>query len=309
MRYAKLQFKCNLMNDAELPYYKGAIFRNLFPGHFKHVACKERKRQCDKCRLAERCDYTSLIEIPRSVVLAKKMVVTSPPRPFIIEPPQTTAREFAAGMPFDFNLILFGEAVDALPVFVRAMKRMGELGPGKGTALFGIKEIRVDNENIFSLSIPMREMAVMPESLHLPELAPNGKKEVSLRIKFKTPLRIKYQEGVEPALPFHVFVRMMLRRLSSMCACYGDGEPSYDYRGLIDYAKTSATTAARFEWFDWRRNATRQVKSLMKGCVTGNVVYTGKIDNYLPLINVCERLHAGKQATYGLGQFECESLT
>ncbi|MDY6903960.1 MAG: CRISPR system precrRNA processing endoribonuclease RAMP protein Cas6 [Thermodesulfobacteriota bacterium] len=309
MHYAKFQFKSNLMNDVVLPYYKGALFKNLFPGHFKHVACKERKRQCDKCRLVDRCDYTRLIEIPKSVVFTKRLPMTSPPRPFLIEPPLTRAREFAAGMPFDFNLILFGEAVDCLPVFVRTMKRLGELGFGKGAALYTMKEILIGNENIYTTAIPTREMAVMPDALYPPALGPTGDREIALRITFKTPLRIKYYDDPVPELPFHVFVRMMLRRLSSMLACYGEGEPSYDYKGLIEYARENTSAESQLTWFDWRHNASRQAKSLMKGCITGTVVYTGKIDNFLPLINACELLHVGRQATYGLGQFEYEELT
>ncbi|MDY6825340.1 MAG: CRISPR system precrRNA processing endoribonuclease RAMP protein Cas6 [Thermodesulfobacteriota bacterium] len=309
MRYAKCQFKCNLMNDVKLPYYKGAVFRNLFPGHFKHVACNERKRSCDKCRKSDRCEYTGFIEIPKNVVFSKKLPTISPPRPFIVEPPQTTAREFAAGMPFDFNLILIGEAVDALPLFIRAMKRMGEIGFGKGPGLFAIKEIMVRDENIFTNAVPMREIAVMPETLSPPELSPAGRRDVSLRVTFKTPLRIKYYDAAVPELPFHVFVRMMLRRISSLAGCYGSREPAYDYKAFIEYAKNNVESASHLEWFDWKHKAARQDKSLMKGSITGNVFYTGKIDNFLPLINACELLHIGKQAAYGMGLFEHEGLT
>jgi len=309
MHYAKCDFKCNLVNDTDLPLYKGSVFRDLFSGSFKRAACQDKKGRCDQCGLIEQCDYTGMVELPKTVVFSKRLPMTSPPRPFIIEPPQTNARGFAAGMPFDFNMILFGEAVDALPVFIRTMKQIAEFGFGKGAPLFMIKEVLVRDENIYTSAIPVSEMAIVPQNITVPEIAMAGSRETVLRINFKTPMRIKQYDAPVPELPFHVFVRMMLRRVSSLFACYGGGDPGLEYKAIIDYAKENVSVTPQLAWFDWKSKGGRQEKSLMRGSVTGSVTYSGEIDNFLPLIRLCEKLHIGKQIAYGMGLFECEEIS
>lgn len=42
------------------------------------------------------------------------------------------------------------------------------------------------------------------------------------------------------------------------------------------------------------------------GGMIGYVTYQGALSEFLPLIELCQRLHIGKQTTFGLGCFTAE---
>jgi len=42
--------------------------------------------------------------------------------------------------------------------------------------------------------------------------------------------------------------------------------------------------------------------------MTGKIIYSGDISEFLPLIAFCEKVHLGKQTTFGLGKIKTEML-
>ena len=107
-------------------------------------------------------------------------------------------------------------------------------------------------------------------------------------------------------MPFHVFVRAMLRRASSLLNFYGDGEPPLDYKGLVKRATEVSILDSDLNWFDWQRYSQRQDKAMLMGGITGSITYEGKIGEYLPLIDFCSKVHIGKQTAFGLGKIKVE---
>ena len=63
-----------------------------------------------------------------------------------------------------------------------------------------------------------------------------GHQVFQVRLALKTPLRLKFNNRIERDLPFHVLVRAMLRRISSLFTAYAGGEPDLDYKGLLERA-------------------------------------------------------------------------
>jgi hypothetical protein len=114
---------------------------------------------------------------------------------------------------------------------------------------------------------------------------------------------------LQAELPFHIFVRAMLRRISSLFYYYGNGEPSFDYKSLIHEASQIKIVDSSLNWFDWRRYSNRQDQAMLMGGITGSIVYEGNLDKYLPLIDVCTIVHLGKQSTFGLGKISAEFIT
>jgi CRISPR/Cas system endoribonuclease Cas6 (RAMP superfamily) len=41
-----------------------------------------------------------------------------------------------------------------------------------------------------------------------------------------------------------------------------------------------------------------------QGGITGNLSYSGKMAEFLPLMKYCEKVRIGKQTTFGLGKIE-----
>ncbi len=129
-----------------------------------------------------------------------------------------------------------------------------------------------------------------------------------VKIILKTPLRLKFENKLQAFLPFHILVRAMLRRMSSLLNAFGEGEPAIDYKGLINIARNVEIAESNLAWFDWRRYSFRQDQAMLMGGITGSIIYRDVPFEFMPLFDFCEKVHIGKQTTFGLGQFEVEKI-
>jgi len=309
MLYGKYQFFCRLIDEAILPYYKGSTFRGVFGRALKRVTCALKMKECNQCLLKRRCVYALFFETPISSGTSEDPRIVSPPHPFVIEPPLTTDTQFPEGSSFDFHLLLFGEANHNLPYFIYAFEQMGKIGIGKRIngkrGHFSLEEVKSGDKSIYSSSDQTLK-AEKPFTLTLKDMEGFPQSTFRLRLNIITPFRIKFENRLKADLPFHVLVRAMLRRMSSLLNSYGDGEPSLDYRGLVKRAKEVKIVDEDLNWFDWRRYSFRQDKAMLMGGMIGYVTYEGDMGEYMPLIEFCSQVHLGKQTTFGLGKIKAE---
>jgi len=303
MQFGRYEISCTLLDDALLPPYKGSTFRGAFGGALKRVVCAVRHKDCPSCLLAKRCVYAATFEAearggdPRGLMAAR-------PHPYVIEPPMTAQTRFFQGDSFDFSLLLFGEANQNLPYYIYAFEQMGEGGVGKKIgetrARLRVMGVRAGGTNIFAVERRSLDPVPAPE-LPIPDL-PKSDEPVSVTLTLETPLRLKQENRLQASLPFHVLVRAMLRRISSLYAAYGGGEPPLDYRGLVARAAAVETVSSRLRWHDWERYSHRQDQAMLMGGMLGSITYRGRLSEYLPLLEVCRELHIGKQTSFGLGK-------
>ena len=313
MLYGKYQFLCQLENQAILPFYKGSTFRGLFGHALKKIVCALKRQECDRCLLKERCVYALVFETQVAMQLPKDSRIASPPHPFVIEPPQTTETNFPKGSSFDFNLLLFGEVNHNLPYFIYSIDQMGQIGIGKKISRkrseFSLKAVKLGGQIVYSPKDHKLSDVNALEKLTLSETGKALYSNSKLIVVLETPLRIKFENRLKADLPFHVFVRAMLRRASSLLNCYGSGEPALDYKGLVARAKTIKVIDTDLSWFDWQRFSQRQDKAMLMGGMIGSITYEGKLGEFLPLVDFCSKVHLGKQTAFGLGKISAEQVS
>ncbi|MBW2341126.1 MAG: CRISPR-associated protein Cas6, partial [Deltaproteobacteria bacterium] len=154
MLYGKYLFSCLFKDDAILPYYKGSTFRGVFGKALKKVACALREQECSTCLLKSKCIYSVVFETQSANQESRDTRMASPPHPFVIEPPATAEINFQKQDPFDFQLLLFGQANEYLPYFIYAFEQMGKIGIGKRIngerAHFSLRDIRASGKQIYS---------------------------------------------------------------------------------------------------------------------------------------------------------------
>jgi hypothetical protein len=307
--FGNYQFHCRLENDAELPFYKGSTFRGVFGRALKKVVCALKLQECKECLLRPSCVYTLVFEtgIAKDPPVGARVV--PPPHPFVIEPPETNQTFFPVGSDFKFNLLLFGEVNHSFPYFLYAFDQMGKIGIGRRIngqrGRFVLESVRCDDEMVYSKEDQRLKKINGLNTLRL-EASPDFPENLKLKVTIGTPLRLKFENRLQADLPFHVLARAMLRRVSSLLAIYGDGEPNLDYKGLVKRAETVRVAESDLAWFDWRRFSFRQDHDMLMGGVTGSVTYEGSIAEYLPFLNFCQQVHIGKQTSFGLGKFKTE---
>lgn len=305
MLYGKYQFKCQLEAEAFLPYYKGSTFRGVFGHALKRVVCALKRKECDSCLLKKRCLYAQVFETPLSLEMPNGSRISSPPHPFVIEPPLTEQTRFEKESCLDCNLILFGQPNKSLPYFVYAFEQMGRIGIGKRVngkrARFTLKEVKYGRKTIYS---DTNQRLSMSEPVRDLTLSDPGDGDLRIRVKLETPLRLKFENEIKADLPFHVLARAMLRRISSLLNTWGDGEPDLDYKGLIERAGDVHIVDNSLRWYDWKRYSNRQERKMFMGGMLGSITYEAKLGEYLPFFDFCEKVHLGKNTSFGLGKIK-----
>jgi len=312
MLYGKYLFSSVFEDDAILPPYKGSTFRGVFGIALKKVVCALRKQDCKDCLLREKCVYSFVFETPVIRDEGHKRIA-APPHPYVIEPPDNDRTHFKKEEPFDFALILFGRANEFLPYFVYAFEQMGRLGIGKRIegkrARFLLKKVTSNGKLTYSGETGKITTDKLVEDLQIEDFMTDDLANAHrIDISLKTPLRLKFQNRLEAGLPFHILIRAMLRRASSLQNYYGNGEPPLDYRGIVDRAKAVETADSSLRWFDWERYSNKQDQSMLMGGIIGEVSYSGDLTEFLPLVRLCEKVHIGKQTSFGLGKIEITGM-
>ncbi|HOU51750.1 MAG TPA: CRISPR system precrRNA processing endoribonuclease RAMP protein Cas6 [Smithella sp.] len=314
MHYGRYIFKCVFDDNAVLPPYKGSTLRGIFGHALKKVVCALKKQDCADCLLAQRCIYTSIFEStihPNHNISVRRVV--HPPHPYVIEPPDDAKTNYQKDDVLNFVILLFGKANECLPYFIYAFDQMGQIGIGKRIdgkrASFVLKQVLVNEDLIYDQKDgKIRKQPALDNIAIEPDSVLQCDQEMIIKLKLSTPLRIKYHNNLKAELPFHILVRAMLRRISSLSESHDGVEPALDYRGMVSRAEKVTIEQSDLSWFDWRRYSNRQEQEMLMGGMIGSIEYRGKLSEYLPLINFCEKVHIGKQTTFGLGKVVLENV-
>ncbi|KAF0155224.1 MAG: cytoplasmic protein [Syntrophaceae bacterium] len=314
MQYARYVFSCIFEDDAILPPYKGSTLRGVFGRALKKVVCALKKQDCADCLLAARCIYPAIFEtIPNPNVTDSRKRIVNHPHPYVIEPPEDAKTIFHRGDMLNFGILLFGKANEYLPYFIYAFDQMGQMGIGKrmdgNHATFFLQHVTVNEVLIYSKTDgKILQQSALPD-ISIKSQPLQNDEDLSIEITLSTPLRLKYQNNLKAELPFHILTRAMLRRASSLLEYYDGGEPALDYRGMVLRAEDVLVTQSTISWLDWRRYSNRQEQAMLMGGMIGSITYCGKLAEYLPLINFCEKVRVGKQTTFGLGKITARSVS
>ena len=100
----------------------------------------------------------------------------------------------------------------------------------------------------------------------------------------------------------------MLRRISSLFACYAAGEPDLDYKGLLKRAENIKIVDNSLKWHSWERYSNRQKQRMPMGGILGTVEYKGRLDEFLPLLDFSSKVNLGKNTSFGLGKIYAEVM-
>ena len=125
-----------------------------------------------------------------------------------------------------------------------------------------------------------------------------------ITISLLTPLRLRFDGHITDKLEFHVLIRNLLRRISSLSYFHCGEKFQVDFKGLIEKASAVKQIKSDTQWFDWKRYSTRQEEWMSLGGITGTVSYEGNLTEFMSLLKLGEYVHVGKGTSFGLGKYE-----
>ena len=304
--YLRLRYLLRAGEEAHLPAFKGSTLRGAFGHALRQIACTMGPAQaCATCRRRACCVYTRLFE---TFVEAEPPPflkgIPSAPRPYVFEPGDDRCA-FAAGDLLDFDLLLFGAAVDLAAFAVLAIERMAEQGLGARRHPFALEEVRfLDSEGQWqtgargsasSWRAPQGPSADPPHNL------PSGE----LVLRFLTPTRILVDGQLAERVEFRALAFKMLRRVLELAWFHVAGVAiDWTFRPLLQQAGRVEVVSSHLEWRDWERYSNRQARSMTLGGFVGELRLAGDLAPFAALLRAAEIVHVGKGATFGLGRVE-----
>jgi len=303
----RLTFHCRWTSEAKLPDYLGSTLRGAFGWALKKSSCALKNQACADCILRHRCAYAWIFETERYTDTAVRQV-NARPHPYVLQPGNNTSAQQLADNGWSFDLLLFGRGIDFLPHIVHSVQKMGEEGIGAATrhdmGRFIVEKLEESDTPIFDSESGRLHHAPSVSELSLG--VPPSEPVRILRCTLETPLRLKKDNTLQKALPFHVLIRAALRRIAALETAYGQGEPALDYSGLVLRAEQVETTESMIRWQDLLRFSNRQQQKVSLSGLIGTAEYRGELNGFVPLLEYASRVNLGKQTVFGLGKMRME---
>lgn len=317
---ARYRFTLAADDPMLLPPYKGSTLRGGFGHAFKRMVCfQPGVKTCTQCLLRYTCPYAYVFETPAppdAEVLSRNESI---PRPLVIVAPAEQKTAYLPGDHLAFHIVLVGKAAQYLPYFLVAFQELGRCGLGRSLDLPGGRRRgrfhleRVEAvDPLDSSTAPVYDFA-RPSHIHAQVLAVDAERITSyagalpadhLTVDFQMPVRLRHNgKTIKRGPPFHVLVKALLGRLSSLAYFHCGDRWETDFRGWIDRAETVAIAEAQTTWEDWNRYSSRQEQRIDMGGLLGRITYTGDLAPYRPLLAAGALLHVGKGTVFGNGRY------
>ena len=302
-RLARYRVILTALSTIVMPPYAGSTLRGGFGHAFRKMVCTQGPIDCRDCTLKAVCPYPYIFETAPFEGAQQLRTYGDVPRPFVIDP-LSTRGEYPRGESFVFRLTLIGRAIDYLPYFLVSFRELGEIGIGKGRGRFQLTQVLTDGrESIYDGDTQMVHNRNNALSFDEIQREAESLPTEALTVHLLTPTRITHKGQITDKLPFHLFWRRLIGRISALAYFHCGESLELDFKGLIAQAETVQTVQSELRWHDWTRYSSRQNQKMQLGGLIGSATYAGDLGVFLPFVALGALLHVGKNATFGLGKY------
>jgi hypothetical protein len=313
LHVGRYRFVLEPLEPISLPRNAGSTLRGGLGYVLKRLTCYHSGANCAECGLGNDCVYGYLMLTSPPEDSDVLSTLTSVARPFVIQPPLQPQETFQVGQQLRLHVVLFGRGIAYLPYFVLAFQQLGDagLGPGRGRLrLAEVTALGLDGEaEVFDqvdAAIHETDLSISAENLaaRAAELPQD-----QLSLAFVTSTRLKHQgQFMGEGPPFHVLIRRLLDRVSSLSYFHCGERWDIDFKGWIERAKHVEIADAATRWADWERYSGRQEQRIKMGGLVGPVTYVGDVAPFRALLALGTLVHVGKGTVMGNGRFAVKGL-
>lgn len=316
------RFVMRAVDNVHMPEFKGAVLRGGFGTAFKRLACVRGsgtgravgEAVCCDCSESNQCPYKVVFEPspPEGARHLRNLQDIS--RPFVLRIPSDPRTEIPIGSRLEWEIVLMGQARRFLPFFVVTFKVLGESGFGLWhmgkRARAALESVCLHNpltgksELVYDGSTNQFTNAddAICTGAQIADAAGRLRADM-VSLDFVSVTRLKYQNVFAKTPEFHILIRNLLRRLSTLAYFYQSTEVQLDFRGLIELAEKVPLESISIRWKEFPRYSGRSKETMDFSGFVGCGRYFGNIAPFLPLLVCGSLLNVGKGATFGLGQY------
>ena len=282
--------------DFIVPMIRGALGYSLYESY-----CKNKLVQCNGCKINSSCIYYRIFESPE---YEGKKVKNFSIHPFQLSQYEYPMEEPGESKKISFYLTLFGEPEMLYPIFITELNRIGIVGLGKSLIKAGKMNVYnlegnplVSNGSNVIKSPPIYSIADVNSMIESIYDKPN-----KIKMKFITPLQIKSNGRLLNRINFSHIIRAIARRLNMIEKYYG-GSNRIKADQILKNGGEVETIATRLDWVSHSRYSTRKKQKMPLPGIVGQLIISGDISRFFPLLLLGEIFHIGAKTTFGLGQF------
>lgn len=296
--FVRYRFRFRVLTSIMLPDFAGSMIRGAFGRALRRTVCMTHQKECKQCPLYRSCPYTRLFETPPPIAHSLQRF-SQIPNAYVIEPPKWGREIYESGDILDFSLVLFGQAVNDLPLVIYSLQRAFSHDVGHGTAELISVEARYGSRDqlIYDLSCQSVEEH---EKVTLVDV-PQGD---SLLLEIETPMRLQHEgnplgpEGVTS----RSFMATLLRRISLLMEFQVLSRLDFDFSTFVQQAE-KLSLEKELVWRDWTRYSSRQNQKMSLGGVIGKMRFSSLTNAAKFLLVAGTFTHVGKNASFGLGKY------
>jgi hypothetical protein len=301
---ARYRFTFEVTKPFYIPDYAGSMLRGMFGWSLKKLSVASKFGDLiSKRDLYKLCPYTMLFDPPPPEE-HKIQKFSNIPAPYVIEPPDWGTKDLVEGERLQFNMVLAGHARHQLPYIIAAWQGALAENIGREQGSAELVEVECMSDQVGE-RVYHREASVILDHTTATQMPKEPSPVGEVRVKTLTPMRV--QRDGKPLSAEDISARAILmaliRRVGLITEFHTNVEFDTDYSTLGELAE-QVTIEKSLEWQDWRRYSSRQKQKMSFGGVVGSMVFKGDLGPFLPYLFVGQWLHVGKNATFGLGNYE-----
>lgn len=301
---ARYRFEAVVESTLHLPEYAGSTLRGAFGNALRRTACMTREKECKPCPLYRSCPFPAIFQPPPPADhdLQKFSEI---PAPFVVEPPEWGEREYTPGETLRFHFVLCGKALPQLPLAAYAWQRALGHGIGRGDGTARLQRIWLETPLGDQSVFDAEQGQIQPHDHAIPPPDPALAQANTLTLRHITPLRLQHQGvPIRPeALTARDFLVALVRRTALVSEFHVGSKLPLDFADLSEQA-AGIQARKQLQWRDWTRYSSRQKQEMVLGGCVGTWTLEGNLAPFMPYLYLGQWLHAGKNASFGLGRYE-----
>jgi hypothetical protein len=230
--------------------------------------------------------------------------LADPPRPFVLRAAHLDGLHIAEGEAFSFDLHLFSQDVEALPLMVLAMRQafVAGLGPGRPPVRLATVERLGRGNPVEQIYEAGRLLVTEPEFLVIDDSSEQITCQ-EMTLQFVTPTALKHEGRIlRDHAPFSVVWGRLRDRISALRLLYGAGPFAAEtFATLNQIAAEVGTAKQELKWMETHRRSSRTGQTHPLEGFTGEVTYLGKLGPFLPWLQAGFWTGIGRHSVWGQG--------
>lgn len=286
------------------PHFAGSTLRGAFGRALRQATCITGQNQCTGCPLRNSCAYGVVFDPAAPAQPLHPSFRDGLPR-YLVQPAALGACQLHPGQTQNFDLLLLPGTQAHHGLIEHTLRSTVEkqlFAPG----LFKLLHTQVNQvPHPLLAASETTSASAAPETPAPSQLMRQTKSQITLH--WQTPLRLQHKGKpiFKPqGLDAPTLVRALLRRQLQWCQISGQSAP--DTQAHLEAVNACKTDTRVMAWHDLQRFSSTQNEKLPLGGLVGNTTLMGPhnaLKTLLPLLQLGEQLHIGKETVMGLGRY------